>query len=418
MKRIINTYLVVLFYIFSFNNEALSSGISEFKPIPEYSCVNHDENVLIVPGDDKLLVNLFDKINHIMALGQGHISILHIGGSHVQAGIFSHRLRMNFRELIGDYTSSKGIIFPFRTMGTNAPKNYYMSTNGSWRNAKCVDRLPELPLGVSGAAIQSCDSSASVSFDLKSCENDLWQYDKLIVLGEYEDKMRYPLLVCGGDTITPDSIEDGAYTFRPPYEASDGCVLFECSENSPVTFRGIITENSYSGLTYHEAGINGASVPAWLRCQYFDKEIKYINPDIVILGVGINDANVSPAKFNVDEFKANYSRLIERIKFVNPNAMFFFITNNDCKLNIRGYRTGYNPNTLKVEQAFIDLARKYNGAVWNLFRVMGGPGSSKEWVNQQLMQNDRIHFNKDGYELLGDLFYNAFVGNFRNIDIE
>lgn len=417
MKRIFGRYLILLFSIVVLHNTTKANGVGEFKPIADYSCINHAENKLIIPGDNALIASLYDRIDDIMAMGQGHISIMHIGGSHVQAGIFSHRLRTNFRELIGDYTSSKGIIFPFRAMGTNAPKNYYMTTTGSWSNAKCVDRNPLLPLGMSGAAIRSKDSLASVYFDLKSSEEDLWQYNRLIVLGEDENKSVYPLLVCGSDTIVPQSFGDGSYTFQLPFEASDGCVIFEGAENSPITFRGIITENSYSGLTYHECGINGASVPAWLRCQRFEKEIKHVIPDVVILGIGINDANVSPSKFSAEEFKANYCRLLDQIKQVNPNAVFIFITNNDCKLNIRGYGAGYNPNTMKVEQAFIDLARKYNGAVWNLFRIMGGPGSSKEWVNQQLMQNDRIHFKREGYELLGDLFYNAFVRDFRNIDI-
>ena len=80
--------------------------------------------------------------------------------------------------------------------------------------------------------------------------------------------------------------------------------------------------------------------------------------------------------------------------------------------------TPYNPNTLKVEQAFIELAEEYGGVVWNLFRVMGGPGSSKEWVAQGLMQTDRIHFKREGYEILGDLLYNAFVLDYRNLNID
>ena len=148
----------------------------------------------------------------------------------------------------------------------------------------------------------------------------------------------------------------------------------------------------------------------------FENELAYIKPDIVILGIGINDANVSPDKFNVDDFKQNYRKLLNRIRIVNPNVVFMFITNNDCKLNIKG-RSRYNPNTIKVEQAFIDLAKEYDGAVWNLFRIMGGPESSKIWVEQELMQSDRIHFRRIGYEILGDLFFNAFVRNYRNVNI-
>ena len=136
---------------------------------------------------------------------------------------------------------------------------------------------------------------------------------------------------------------------------------------------------------------------------------------MVVFGIGINDAHVSPSKVDKEKFKNSYRSLIAKIRRVKPEAVFVFITNNDCRLNMKGYGNRYNPNSLKVEQAFMELAKEYNGIVWNLFRVMGGPGSSKEWVNYKLMQSDRIHFTRAGYELIGDLLYNAFVTDYKNI---
>ena len=34
------------------------------------------------------------------------------------------------------------------------------------------------------------------------------------------------------------------------------------------------------------------------------------------------------------------------------------------------------------------------------------------------MQTDRIHFKREGYEILGDLLYNAFVLDYRNLNID
>lgn len=378
--------------------------------IDNIPCVNYESNVLLVPGNDDLLMKLYDRIDRVKYLGEGQISILHIGGSHVQAGVFSHRLRTNFRGLIGDNTASKGVLFPLSTSSSS----YEMWTTGQWESAKCVSRSASLPLGVKGIAIQSTDPNASVYFNLKTTAEDRWEYDELVVLG-CDDNDVTPLLVCGRDTLYPSIEEKRSYIFNMPAMASDGQVLFTgVDENNPVDFRGIIPKNSQSGLVYHEAGINGASVPAWLRCNLFKEELAHINPDIVIMGIGINDANVPPSKFDVGYFKRNYRELINRIKAVNPNAVFIFITNNDCKLRIK--KSGqYNSNTPKVEQAFIDLAREYNGAVWNQFRVMGGPESSITWVEQGLMKTDRIHFTREGYEILGDLFFNAFVQDFQNL---
>ena len=425
MKFKIRNIIVIIFLLIfgvrissQYVSDTYVFEIGDFKYVDDYPCVNYDANKLIVPGSDSLLVELYNRIDQVAAMGQGQISILHIGGSHVQAGIFSHRLRENFRALIGDYTSSKGIIFPFRAMGTNAPTNYKMSITGNWTKARCIERNPTIPLGLSGAAIKTSDTEASVVFDLKSNDSIPWEFDRLIVLGGDKNGEVYPKLVCEEDTLVPYSFEDGAYRFQLPSEQSKGKVIFSGANNvSPLVFRGLIPENSFSGLVYHEAGINGASVPAWLRCNLFEKELSYITPDIVIFGIGINDANISPLKFDKEKFKSNYRRLIERIRRVNDKSVFIFITNNDCKLNMKSVRTDYNPNTIKVEQAFIELASEYSGAVWNLFRIMGGPGSSKDWVAYDLMQTDRIHFKREGYELLGDLLYNAFVLDYRNLNI-
>lgn len=394
-------------------------GLSEYYiPIEDISCVDFDQNTFLIPGSNHLVSKLYNKFEQISAMGQGTISIMHIGGSHVQAGIFSHQLRENFRYFIGDNASCMGIIFPYKTMGTNAPTNYKMSTTGTWTKARCIERNPSLPLGVSGAAIRTRSANASIYFNLKSQENYQWSYNKLILLGDGNNDEYQPMLIVRGDTISPLSYEKGAWTFQFPEEdeSSEGKIIFPGAHITPVTIRGLIPQNTYSGVMYHEAGINGASVPAWLRCTKFEDELAHIEPDMVIFGIGINDANVSPSRFDKEKFKDNYRSLIAKIRRVKKDAVLLFITNNDCRLNLKGYENTHNPNSLKVEQAFIELAEEYDGIVWNLFRVMGGPGSSKEWVNNGLMQKDRIHFTRGGYQLIGDLLYNAFITDYCNIN--
>ena len=58
---------------------------------------------------------------------------------------------------------------------------------------------------------------------------------------------------------------------------------------------------------------------------------------------------------------------------------------------------------------FYRLAKETDGAVWDLFDIMGGLGSMTKWRDAKLGQSDRIHFTPAGYILLGDLFFNAFL---------
>ena len=45
-----------------------------------------------------------------------------------------------------------------------------------------------------------------------------------------------------------------------------------------------------SGVKYHSIGVNGASVPSYLRCDYLMDQLKLVKPDLVIFSIGINDA--------------------------------------------------------------------------------------------------------------------------------
>ena len=119
------------FFIKGFADEAYESEYlqslrynnRDYIPIEDIPCVDFSQNKFIIPGSDELVMNLYNRIDQILGMGQGKISIMHIGGSHVQAGIFSHRLRENFRWFIDDEASCMGMIFPYKSMGTNAPTN-------------------------------------------------------------------------------------------------------------------------------------------------------------------------------------------------------------------------------------------------------------------------------------------------------
>lgn len=392
-----------------------ASDTIPLRDIPDYPCVHLDKNTLDFPGDKSAFISLYNRIDTVLMTQEGQISVLHIGGSHVQAGMFGNRMRDNLCYLTGGSRCGKGMLFPFKAMKTNAPANYKMTTNGNWDKARCVDRNITCRLGITGAAISTRDTLASIYFNMNPNDsiND-WRYDRLTLLMTDSLNCVTPLLVCGSDTIQPELHFDDIFQYQLPYEAVDGTILFNGIENNIATVRGVFPENSRMGFVYNEAGINGASVSSWLKCELLEHDLSLICPDLVVFAIGINDANVAPAKFDANVFKENYRKIINCITQINPDCAFIFVTNNDCRLNVRRYRRKYNPNTIKVEKAFMELAEEYNGALWNLFRIMGGPKSANAWVRANLMQNDRIHFTRSGYELLGDLLYNAFLTDYYN----
>ncbi|MDD4395772.1 MAG: GDSL-type esterase/lipase family protein, partial [Bacteroidales bacterium] len=138
-----------------------------------------------------------------------------------------------------------------------------------------------------------------------------------------------------------------------------------------------------------------------------------INPDLVIFGIGINDA--AGKDFDTTAFENNYLQLIQRIRSVNPDCAFIFMTNNDSYKRYSRKKYSVNMNGPIIRRSFYRLAQQTGGAVWDQFDIMGGLRSMEKWRTAQLAQYDRVHFTYKGYNLMGDLFYNAFVNGWLKV---
>ncbi|MCH5168925.1 MAG: hypothetical protein J1F27_04725 [Prevotellaceae bacterium] len=387
MKRITATVYIIMCMLF-----ALSAQDSI--PIPNVPGIRIGTNRLDIPGSRER----FDSLLCCLRDNDTRLNILHIGGSHVQAGIFSHRLREN----IG---ASRGMLFPWKAIRSNAPADYSITSSGTWDKSRCLESSPTEQFGMSGAAAITSDSLASFQLMLPA----KYAFRRLHVIGKAEGGAE-PYLVCNsGDTLEAERKGDDFIFSLDKPDSLCTIAWREMKDSARFVLRGIFPEGGQR-ITYSESGVNGASVPSWLRCELLAEELSLLcPPDLVIMGIGINDANVPFSHFDAEAFKASYRNLMNEIRKANPNACFLFITNNDCWLRAGRQRRVLNRNTQKVEQAMMDLARECDGAVWNQFRIMGGYGSSNHWVNARLMNRDHIHFLRAGYELLADLLYNALV---------
>lgn len=365
-------------------------------PIPDVPGIRLGANRLDFPGPRER----FDSLMNRLQDSDEHLNILHIGGSHVQAGIFSHRLREHFN-------AARGLLFPWKAIRTNAPADYSITPSGIWDRSRCTESAPTERLGMSGAAAITSDSLASLRLELPS----KYAFSRLHIIGEAEGTAE-PYLVCdNGDTITAERRENSFLFLLTKPDSLCTIALKGVGDSARFILHGIWPECEQR-IVYTESGVNGASVPSWLRCELLAEELSRLcPPDLVIMGIGINDANVPPSRFDAEAFKASYRRLMDELRKANPNVCFLFITNNDCWLRVGRQRRTYNRNTQKVEQAMMELARECDGAVWNQFRIMGGFSSSGRWVNTHLMNRDHIHFLRPGYELLADLLYNAIVNS-------
>ena len=386
--------------------------------IPDYRFMDYSHNTIQVPGKDSTRLNLFfQKLDTLIEAGEGRINIVHIGGSHVQADMFSHRVRQNLDRVNGDFQTPRGLIFPFSVAKTNNPSNYRVTYSGVWNNARNVQSNRKIPLGLSGIAVYTKDPSARINIFLNPEENRRWNFTRLRLLGYVEDGSDsvFPVIYHHKDTIKGYfDFDTKTYLFDLPEPTDSFSAGFIQTDIVPRSFsvHGFIPEKEAPGVVYHAIGVNGASVPSYLESEYFEQELHLLKPDLMIFAIGINDA--ASRDFTAESFYSNYNSLIEKINRVNPNCAYIFITNNDSFRRISRNNYRVNPNGTVARKVFYRLAEEHQGGVWDFFSLMGGLSSMQRWQTAGLARADKVHFTKDGYLLIGDLFYNALVDYYKS----
>lgn len=386
------------------------------RPLPEFSFTHFERNHLIYPsGDSMAMERFFTKMDSVITFGRGNVNILHIGGSHVQAGTFTQQFRDDLLNIGDDLMGGSYFLFPFTAGGTNNPSHYVIHVTGEWQYCRnAVVRDTDKRMGLAGAAVTTSDSTATIQIVTRerypSEVPPYYDFNKVILLGFSETENVTPSISYDGDTLHGDFDEElSRYVFDLPDYTDSICILFD-SVQGEFTLTGVLLENDRPGITVHGVGVNGASVPSYLRCEDFERDLALIKPDLIIFGIGINDA--ADKDFQVETFKQNYRNLIEIMQEASPDCALLFITNNDSFKSRRVKKKRIyevNPNGKIVEQAFMELGAEYNAAVWNQFDIMGGLKSMQDWQNEGLAQRDKIHFTRDGYILMGDLLYNALI---------
>ena len=376
-------------------------------------CARPDSNFISLPGGMSEAMSLFiDKMDSVLLLGRGRVSILQIGGSHIQADIYTEVFRQWLDSLNGGLRPARGFIFPFSVAKTNNPPGYKVRRGGEWQKARCSVRKPRPALGVSGITVFTGSPAAWFSIDTDPDSAGRWLSSSLRLLARSRTGWLVPVIDLGDTSLRPSSTDSLGYVFRLPRPASRFVLRFETDTASGAradTFfvDGIIPGADDDGITFHTIGVNGASVPAYLRCELFERQLAALRPDLVILSIGINDA--SGPNFSADAFREGYDRLLATFRRVNPRCAFIFVTNNDSKRRARRRRRVVNTNGPVAREAFVSMAEKWQGGLWDLFCIMGGLGSMAQWQKAGLAQKDNVHFTRAGYKVVGAMFYDAFL---------
>ena len=382
---------------------------SDIDETPEETEIRIEFDTLYWGHDSLPLVHFFQKLDQVMTTKQGNVHIIQMGGSHVQAGTMTHRIRKHLLDEYGAPAAARGFIFPYSAASAcNNPSDYRTGKERPFNLIRNVYQNYDFPLGASGIAVWNSDTLNSITIRMNAPEHD-FMADTVILLGKAYGWPIDPILK--EDTIYhfPDSIDfdNDRYYFFFNRPVKDFTLFFPCSKGDTFVVNGILLKNGRPGITLSSIGVNGAQTSSYLRCKNLTRDMELLRPNLVIFNIGVNDAYGS--SFDSVAFKNNYLKLVQRIREANPDCAFIFVTNNDTWKKGRKGRYYVNKTGPMVQDVMYRLADLTGGAVWDQFAVMGGLKSMESWRKKGLAQKDRVHFTAAGYNLIGDLFWEAFI---------
>ena len=418
MRRILVLFILPLFAFGQYpalcTNDSLSAveqEIAKNYPFVEVQC----NQFQFFGTESPNWLHLNKSLTQMIETGEGKLNFYHIGGSHLQADIYSHDFRTFLQSNWPGLSGERGLVFPYSLAHTNNPTNYNFSSPNTWKGFRSVNQRPEdFDYGLSGAAISCPDSLVIINFKhLRTLVKP--PFDRLRI---YHNTGEFPYELNFGDQelLVTELVHFPAmgYTeirFSDHLDSLD--LLFVKNNTTPFTLElfGFEFLNDLPGITYTAIGINGASLPTYLANANFSRDLQLRAPDLFIFSVGTNDAHCSYEAFDPQIYKANLEKMILQVLQSNPNCAILLTVPND-DYYMRKYP---NRNTARQRDVIFQLAAQYQMAVWDFYGIMGELGSSKTWKNMGLMQADYVHFTGTGYHLKGTLLIEAFQKNLTSL---
>lgn len=375
-----------------------------------YPFLNPGDNILRFPGGDSPWGKVFQKMHALRNDAHAQLRILHIGGSHVQGGVFHEQIRLGLEALVSaDRGAAPGFFFPYALSGTNMPAYMTVHATGKWEGRRAVKDADEGAYGLSALQAITETPFASVIVSIRHPRRGAFRARTLRI---YYDMAASTLIPEPFSYDCPDHIRFDSlagyveWQYENPQDALDLVLLPQDQEEAKPRFVlwGMEYLDHAPALIMDMVGANGASLKTYLDTEWLGPHTAALAPELVIFGIGVNDANGPNGRFDPQVFEARYEALMQVFRTANPEVVFLFITNNDTWYKKRQV----NRNVLAVVETMQRLAIRHQAAVWDQFALMGGLNSIVAWQRAGLAKNDRIHFTAAGYTLLGQLLSEAF----------
>lgn len=351
------------------------------------SGINHAANRIVLNGDDwsNLISNIND--NH---RSNRKFTIVHIGDSHVQPGIISDEVRRALQEQYGN--GGRGLISPLALAGTNEPSDYLLKSSSHVAAAsKLLSSSKPAGMGFTGVAVRFSGSSTSLSIRAKHAGDEFYRITMFHSSGGGFEAWQGSKQLKGHD-VSPTAID---YVLR---EMTDTAVLRLLGN---AALYGVRLLNSKRGVVVDCIGNNGATYRSYLNIDGFARQLRDLEPQLVIISLGTNEAygNYSSLSSNIDQMLSSIKRECPQVKFLLTTPL---------ETHRRG-SSRIQTGIAGVRDVIVNYGRSHHVAVWDFYRVAGGVGAASRWLSVHYMNTDHLHLRNEGYHYQGKLLAKALL---------
>ena len=349
-------------------------------------------------------VNLFKQVvNGLNSAKSNGYSIVHFGDSHIQAEGPTSVARKNLQALFGD--GGRGMMFAYSAANSYSSILYSTSHTGNWTFAKSFQSAPKLPLGVSGMTVRTDEKNASLIFTLKQPNTS---YQRLRIFLK-KDSSSFDFKIITADDQISINIKDYFSSNLPyievPITGGQTKITIQLVQNTPnqnfFEFYGMSLEAAQNrGLIYHSVGVGASQYGSLLLEELLDDQLPSLNPNLIILDFGTNnylyDNQVKP------ELGPQIEEIIKNLRSYSPKATILLTSTQDLY-----YKSKHVTSGIIFRNLIDSLAKKNHCLFWDWYAVSGGKKSLVKWRDAGYAQTDLVHLTTKGYELKGQLLFEA-----------
>lgn len=321
-------------------------------------------------------------------------TILHIGDSHLQPNNLSGMTRYQLQKEFGN--AGRGLIFPYGLAKTNGPKDFTFSSNIAWTSS-WITKPNIQAIGLTGISIQSTAKSGYIKW---ATGKDTLDYPATF------GKVLYTIQDCQNCVVEVNGIKK---TYVNQVQFTDTLNFSIASDTSLLSFKGctftlldLMEYTNNPGVVYHSTGVAGATFKSYNDNSNFEKGLKLLLPDIVVVSLGTNE---SVKKWDSIAFEKEVRTFIDRIRANTSASKIVLVLPNENYIKVNGIYT-YNTRIDAVHAVLLKVASEQELLTYDQQQAMGGKGCMLQWKQQGLVNDDHIHFLRKGYQKQGFLLAN------------